>query len=96
MKNFRNLEGHNNPISGSEVTALDLAFWWSCIGKGLRLQPDLKAPCHGKIKQQVQVFLDNLGLFLGKNNFWRKTRKSFFLPYSWYGRGKNIFFKGRY
>ena len=35
-------------------------------------------------------------LSLGKNYFCRKTQKSFFLPYSWYGKA-NFFLKtGRY
>ena len=43
INRFLNLKGHQNPISGSEVTAtiegMDLAYWWNFIGKGLRLQP---------------------------------------------------------
>ena len=33
---------------------------------------------------------------LGKNYYWRKTRKFFFLPYSWYGKANNFLKKGRY
>ena len=48
IKIFLNPEGHQNPISGSEVTAIllkgfNLVYWWSCIGKGLRLQPAQQA-----------------------------------------------------
>ena len=39
-----NLEGHPNCITCLKVTVIftewvDFAYWWSCIGKGLRLQP---------------------------------------------------------
>ena len=39
FKSFLNHEGHQNPISGSKVTAIllkgvDLAYWWSFIGGG--------------------------------------------------------------
>ena len=45
---FLNPEGHQNPISGSKVTPIftegvDLVYWWSCIGNGLRLQPAQQA-----------------------------------------------------
>ena len=48
IKNFLNPKGHQNPISGSKDMAIllkgmDLAYWWSCIGKGLRLQPAQQA-----------------------------------------------------
>ena len=48
IKNFLNPEGHQNPFSGSKVMAIllkgmDLSNWWSCIGKGLRLQPAQQA-----------------------------------------------------
>ena len=33
-----------------------------------------------------------LNIHMGKNYFCWKTQKSFFLPYSWYGKAKNIFF----
>ena len=46
IKNFLNPKGHQNPTSaplqwftsyGYFTEGLDLAHWWSCIGKGLRL-----------------------------------------------------------
>ena len=45
---FINPERHENPISGSKVTAIllkgvDFAYWWSCIKKGLCLQPTYQA-----------------------------------------------------
>ena len=44
IKDFLNHQGHQNRISGSKVMAIlvkegRFAYWWSCIGKGLRLQP---------------------------------------------------------
>ena len=44
IKNFLNPEGHQNPISGSKVTAILLKEWilhigGSSAGEGLRLQP---------------------------------------------------------
>ena len=41
---FLNPEGDQNYIKGLKVAAilldgLEFAYWWSCIGKGLRLQP---------------------------------------------------------
>jgi hypothetical protein len=43
-----NSQRHQNPISGSKVTAillkgLILSYWWSFIGKGLRLHPAQQA-----------------------------------------------------
>ena len=48
IKNFLNPRGHQNPFSGTKVKAegADLAYWWSCIGKGLRLEPAQQA-CFG-------------------------------------------------
>ena len=39
IKNYLNPEGHQNPTSGSKVTAIllkgvDFAYWWSFIGGG--------------------------------------------------------------
>ena len=47
-KTFLNPEGHQNRIIGSKVTVIllkgfDFAYWWSCIWKGLRLQPAQQA-----------------------------------------------------
>ena len=39
IKNFLNLEGHQNPISGSKVTVILMKGLILSIGKGLRLQP---------------------------------------------------------
>ena len=55
IKNFLNSEGHQNPISGSKVTAILLKGWILPIGEasageGLRLQPAQQAclfHCHG-------------------------------------------------
>ena len=43
-----NPKGHQNCITGSKVIAIlmdgaDFAYRWSCIGKGLRLQPAQQA-----------------------------------------------------
>ena len=43
-KTSLNLDGHQNCITGSKSIAIlmdggDFAYWWSCIGEGLRLQP---------------------------------------------------------
>ena len=62
IKNFLNPKGHQNPFSCSIVTAnllkgVDLAYWWGCIGKCLRLQPAQQAcfiPLHISSKE---VFL---------------------------------------
>ena len=48
IKNFLNPEGHQNPISGSTVTAILLKGWiWpigeASAGEGLRLQPAQQA-----------------------------------------------------
>ena len=48
IKNFLNPEGHQNPISGSKVTAILLKGWILPIGgassgEGLRLQPAQQA-----------------------------------------------------
>ena len=48
FKEILNPEGHPNRINGSKVTAnfaelVDYAYWWSFIGKGLRLQPAQQA-----------------------------------------------------
>ena len=51
IKNILNPEGHQNCMSGSEVTAILLKgcilpiakYWWSCIRKGLRLRPAQQA-----------------------------------------------------
>ena len=48
IKTFLNPEGHHNPISGFKSyghfsEGLDFAYWWSFIGKGLRLQPAQQA-----------------------------------------------------
>ena len=45
IKNFLNPEGHQNPISGSKVTAIILKGWilpigGASAGEGLRLQVD--------------------------------------------------------
>ena len=46
--------------------------------------------CFSKSQFQTSVFEE------GKKKFWRKTWKSFFLPYSWYGKAKKKIEKGRY
>ena len=42
IKNYLNPEGHRDRLSGSKVMAIllmgDYAYWWSFIGKGLRLR----------------------------------------------------------
>ena len=40
VQEILNFEGHLSCINGSKVMAewVDFACWWSCIGKGLRLQ----------------------------------------------------------
>ena len=48
IKSFLNLKGHQNPISGSKVTAILLKGWiWpvgeASAGEGLRLQPAQQA-----------------------------------------------------
>ena len=48
IKNFLNPQGHQNPISGSKVTAILLKGWILPIGEassgeGLRLQPAQQA-----------------------------------------------------
>ena len=48
VKTSLNPEGHQNYITGSKVIAIlldggDFVYWWSCIGKGLRLQPAQQA-----------------------------------------------------
>ena len=48
IKNFLNPEGHQNPISGSKVTAILLKGWilpigGASAGEGLRLQPAQQA-----------------------------------------------------
>ena len=44
IKTFLNPEGHQNPFSYGHFTEQEvLAYWWSCIGKGLRLQPAQQA-----------------------------------------------------
>ena len=48
IKNFINPKGHQNHISVSKVMAIllkgwNFAYWWSCIEKGLRLQPAQQA-----------------------------------------------------
>ena len=48
IKSFLNPEGHQNPISGSKVTAILLKGWiWpigeASAGEGLRLQPAQQA-----------------------------------------------------
>ena len=48
IKNFLNPEGHQNPVSGSKLTAVLLKGWiWSIgeasAGEGLRLQPAQQA-----------------------------------------------------
>ena len=48
IKNFQNTKGHQNPISGSKITAillkgLILAFGGASLGEGLRLQPAQQA-----------------------------------------------------
>ena len=48
IKNFLSPEGHQNPISGSKVTAISLKGWILPIGgassaEGLRLQPAQQA-----------------------------------------------------
>ena len=50
IKNFLNLEGHQNPISGSKVTAILLKGWilpigGASAGEGLHLQP-LQQACY--------------------------------------------------
>ena len=56
IKNLLNPEGHQNPISGSK--GVDLAYWWSFIRKGLRLQP-----------AQQAGFKDNVHQFFLMNSF---------------------------
>ena len=46
VKTSLNPEGYQKPIINSKVIAIlmngeDFAYWWSCIGKGLRRQPAL-------------------------------------------------------
>ena len=48
IKNFLNPKEHQNPISGSKsyghfTEGVEFAYCWSCIGKGLRLQPAQQA-----------------------------------------------------
>jgi hypothetical protein len=48
IKNFLNPKGHQPSISGSKVMVillkgLSIAYWWSFIVKGLRLQPAQQA-----------------------------------------------------
>ena len=48
IKTLLNPEGHQNRMTGSKVKGhftegVDSAYWWSCIGKGLRLQPAQQA-----------------------------------------------------
>ena len=48
IKNFLNLKGHQNAISGSKVTAILLKVWilhtgGASAGDGLRLQPAQQA-----------------------------------------------------
>ena len=59
IKNFLNLEGHQNPISGLKVTAILLK---GCIlpiggasgGEGLHLQP-AQQPCFDKSGQKFEL-----------------------------------------
>ena len=48
IKNFINPKGYQNHISVSKVMAIllkgwNFAYWWSCIEKGLHLQPAQQA-----------------------------------------------------
>ena len=64
IKNSLNPEGHQNPISGSKVMAIllvDLAYWWSCNGKGLPLQPVQQA-CFSHNKDWVRKLFEILNL----------------------------------
>ena len=50
VKNSLNPEGHQYCITGSKVILILLdggyfPYWWSCIGKGLRLQPVFNYLC---------------------------------------------------
>ena len=59
IKNFQNPEGHQNPISGSKVTAILLKGWILPIGgassgEGLHLQPAQQA-CSTLYGQQESV-----------------------------------------
>ena len=59
IKNFLNPEGHQNSIIGSKVTeGVDFAYWWSFIGKGLRLQPAQQA-CFFYFPVSVSVSKEN-------------------------------------
>ena len=54
MKSFLNPEGHQNRISGSKINGhftegVDLANWWSCVGKGLHLQSAQQACFNDKV-----------------------------------------------
>ena len=51
--------------------------------------------CVGHIHVSTKSFLNTIPQ-LGKNYFWRKTQKSFFWQYRWYGKAKKKFKKGRY
>ena len=53
IKNFLNPEGHQNPISGYGhfTERVNLAYWWSFIGMGLRLQPAQQA-CYDIIRAE--------------------------------------------
>ena len=43
---IQNLKRHRNCIIGCNlVEVVDLGYWWSCNGKGLRLQPVQQAYC---------------------------------------------------
>ena len=46
IQNFLNPEGHQNRITsyGHFSEGVDFAYWWSCIGKGLRLRLVFKGP----------------------------------------------------
>ena len=60
IKNFLNPEGHQNPISGSKVTAILLKGWilpigGASAGEGLRLQPAQQACFFIKKKNNVVV-----------------------------------------
>ena len=72
MKSFLNHEGHQNPFSGSKVTAIfteggDFAYWWSFIGKGLRLQPAQQAQFYGRIRQCGRLVRAQCSMGLGRN-----------------------------
>ena len=66
--------------------------------------PDVQRPHFTRIPKEMQELIQipckyladpgqarDCSTTLGKNYFWRKTRKSFFLPYSWYGKPKFFF-----